>query len=191
MSPAGSQRRLGTLWAAPRFSLTTETGQALSSDALAGRVWLVDFIYTTCPDECPLYLSPKMAAFQSKVLGAGLGGQMALVSITVDPQRDTPSVLAEYARRYGADPQIWHFLTGPGPALDDLLQNGFKVGSALKADPVTVTPTMPGGAPPYTMLHTSTMLLVDRQGMIRSQYDGIDVKVDDLWQDARSLLNQP
>ena len=191
---------LETLWDAPQFSLTDEKNQPLGSDALAGRVWLADFIYTNCPDECPIYLSPKMAQLQKEILDRNLAGKVELVSFTVDPRRDTPEVLAGYAARYGADPRVWHFLTGPDSTIQPLLQNGFKVGAALPADTVAVTAGTPQAAPTgahqdagpadYNLLHTSYFLLVDGHGKIRANYDGVQVKVEEMLNGIQSLLKE-
>ncbi len=184
--------RLDRLWDAPRFTLTDETGRPFNSDALAGRVWLADFIYTNCPDECPLYLSPKMVALQKSILSAGLAGKVALISFTVDPRRDTPAVLADYAARYGADPQVWRFLTGPEATIQPLLQTGFKVGAAVPADSVTVAPATPAagqsGSGGYLLVHSSYFLLVDRQGTIRGTYDGEQISADEMLRGVRQLL---
>lgn len=184
----GSGPRLETLWDAPRFNLTDESGRPFSSDALAGRVWLADFIYTHCPDECPIYLSPKMASLQARIIAANLADQVQLISFTVDPRRDTPAVLADYAAAYGADPRVWRFLTGPDATIGPLLQTGFKVGAAVPADAVTVTPPTP--APAYALIHSAYFLLVDRQGKIRGTYDGEQVPADDMLKGIRQLLNE-
>jgi protein SCO1 len=196
--------RLETLWDAPAFTLTDASGRPFGSDQLAGKVWLVDFIYTNCPDECPLYLSPKMAALQKELLDRKLVGQVDLVSLTVDPKRDTPAVLADYAARYGADDRVWHFLTGPDATIQGLLENGFKVGSALPADSVQVggTPQVaetPGatshaqaapGDNGYAVAHTIYFLLVDRHGKIRAMFDGEQVKVEEMLNSAQALLKE-
>jgi protein SCO1 len=178
--------RLDTLWDAPSFVLTDETGQPFHSDTLAGKVWLIDFIYTNCPDECPIYLSPKMHMLQEQIKGKKLAGKVELISLSVDPKRDTPQVLADYAVRFSADPQIWHFLTGADATIEPLLVNGFKVGSAIMQTPVTVTPLGTGES--YTLLHTPYFLLVDQHGKIRKTYDGTEVAVEQLLADIQQLV---
>jgi len=166
---------LDTYWNAPHFQLTDQAAQPFNSSALAGRVWLVDFIYTHCPDICPVYLSPRMAQLQQQILARNLVGKVDLVSITVDPQRDTPAVLQEYGARYGADPRVWHFLTGPDATLQSLLQTGFKVGSVVKAETEG------------NLTHSSYFLLVDRQGKVRALYDGTEVDADKMFADLQQL----
>lgn len=194
------------LWDAPAFTLTDETGHSFSSTSLTGRVWLVDFIYTYCPDVCPIYLSPKMQALQTRALKGRLGDRVALVSITVDPRRDTPAVLADYAGRFGADPTIWRFLTGPQATIDALLQDGFKVGSAVRADTVmvgqtgAVSMTMPltataqpvqGDSAAYTLVHSADFLLIDRHGKVRGVFDSTTVSADEIFAAMQGLLTEP
>ncbi|SRR5579883_96715 len=91
----------------PDFSLTDQAGRAVRLGDFAGRVVAVDFIYTRCPlpDVCPR-LSANFAYLAKRV------AEVELLSVTIDPQYDTPAVLAEYGRRYGSDGERWRFLTG-------------------------------------------------------------------------------
>jgi cytochrome oxidase Cu insertion factor (SCO1/SenC/PrrC family) len=107
----------------PDFSLTDRTQRKVTRADLLGTVWVANFIYTHCTDTCPLQ-SARMAALQKD-----FPGQPALrfVSITVDPRRDTPSVLAEYAARYEADRERWLFLTGHKETIYALITGGFRL----------------------------------------------------------------
>jgi protein SCO1/2 len=187
---ARAQPALGTLWDAPSFDLIDQGGAPFSSTSLAGKVWVVDFFYSNCQDECPIYLSPKMRMLQEQITNKGLESQVKLISITVDPKRDTPQVLQDYATRYAADPGIWSFLTGPDSTIQGLLQNGFKVGSAIWEMPVTVTVAQAGGGASsnYTILHSPYMLLVDQQGKIRQEYDGTQVDVSQIFGNVSQLV---
>jgi len=100
---------------APDFALIDQDGNTMQLSSLRGKVVLLDFIYTSCPGPCPL-LSRKFSQFQ-KTLGERVGKEVVLLSITVDPQHDTPAVLKEYARRYQADTTGWKFLTGSTQAI--------------------------------------------------------------------------
>jgi len=100
---------------APDFTLIDQDGNPVQLSSLRGKVVLLDFIYTSCPGPCPL-LSRKFSQFQ-KTLGERVGKEVVLLSITVDPQHDTPAVLKEYARRYQADTTGWKFLTGSTQAI--------------------------------------------------------------------------
>jgi protein SCO1 len=150
---------LGTL---PDFSLTERSGRSVGRSDLLGRVSVVDFIFTSCSAQCPA-VTAQMAKLQPYALPRW--PEVRLVSITVDPERDTPEVLADYARSYAADPQRWWFLTGPRTALDELIRNGFKVAGA---SPIPVDTS------PDAVLHSVSMVLVDPQGRIRGYYQSTD-----------------
>jgi cytochrome oxidase Cu insertion factor (SCO1/SenC/PrrC family) len=108
----------GTL---PDFSLIERSGRRVTLGDLQGKIWIANFIYTHCTDTCPLQ-SARMAKLQDDFAGER---DLRLVSITVDPTRDTPRVMAEYAARFGADPDRWLFLTGGKQAIYALAQQGF------------------------------------------------------------------
>ncbi len=108
----------GTL---PDFSLTERSGRHITLGDLKGKIWIANFIYTHCTDTCPLQ-SARMSRLEDEFSGER---DLRLVSITVDPARDTPRVLVEYAARFGADPERWLFLTGEKQAIYALGQQGF------------------------------------------------------------------
>jgi cytochrome oxidase Cu insertion factor (SCO1/SenC/PrrC family) len=108
----------------PEFSLIERSGRRVDAAALRGNVWIADFIYTRCTDTCPLQ-SAQMARLQTEYRD---DPDLRLVSITVDPERDTPQVLARYAARFGADPARWLFLTGEKTAIFRLAREGFRLG---------------------------------------------------------------
>lgn len=156
---------------APPFTLTDQTGRPFASAAERGRVLLVNFIYTSCRDACPL-LTAKLALIQRRLAGAE---GVRLVSISVDPTRDVPAVLARYAEGFGARPERWVFLTGKAA----------EVKAVLDAFGVTVRPG-PGGS----LDHTVVTLLVDRQGRRRFSYFGLDFDEAHVEADARALLDE-
>src|SRR5258707_5742402 len=99
---------LSVYGSAPEFELIAQDGRAFSSKALSGQVWVADFMFTTCPGPCP-----RMTSQMHQVQAATLShSDVKLVSFTVDPEHDTPTVLAAYARQHAASPQRWYFLTG-------------------------------------------------------------------------------
>ncbi len=114
----------------PEFSLTERNGQRITLAALRGKVWIANFIYTHCTDTCPLQ-SARMARLQADLAAEE---DVRLVSITVDPEADTPQVLAEYAARFGADRDRWLFLTGQKKALYALALEGFHLSVADPAE---------------------------------------------------------
>src|SRR5712691_10775146 len=109
----------------PGFALTDETGRPFDRKSLDGKVWVADFIFTTCSGPCP-----RMSSLMRQVQQASLSmPEVRLISFTVDPERDTPAALARYAVRYQAQPERWHFLTGPRQELNHLAFNAFKLGN--------------------------------------------------------------
>jgi cytochrome oxidase Cu insertion factor (SCO1/SenC/PrrC family) len=110
----------GTL---PDFALIERDRRQMTRADLLGKVWIANFIYTTCTDTCPLQ-SARMAALQRDLSGER---DVRFLSITVDPRRDTPAVLARYAARYEADRERWWFLTGDKRAIYALIQEGFRL----------------------------------------------------------------
>jgi protein SCO1/2 len=158
---------LGTL---PEFTLVERSGKPLGSADLAGQVWIADFVFTHCPDFCPA-LTARMAGLQ-KTLPRDRD-PVRLVSFSVDPARDTPDVLRDYAARAGAD-ERWLFLTGPRETLAGLLRDGFKV--AWADDGPSTSP----------ITHSDRFVLVDRALRIRGYYHGMNA--DDLARLARDAV---
>ena len=119
----------GTL---PDFTLVERSGRLVRLEDLRGKVWIASFIFTHCPDECPL-MTAELAQLQADFAALS---DLRLVSISVDPDRDTPAVLTQYAAQFHADPERWLFLTGDRRAIYQLAREGFRLGiSAPTADP--------------------------------------------------------
>lgn len=156
----GQRNNAPILGQLPRFSLTDQTGQAFGSDQLYGKVWVVNFMFTRCTATCPIQTA-QMAKLAKGLKALPQGGDVRLVSISVDPETDTPEVLAAYARNHKADSRQWKFLTGARAAIWKLSKEGFKL-------PVQDNPddkSMP-------ISHASQFVLVDHQGRIRGYYEG-------------------
>jgi protein SCO1 len=164
---------LPTIGPAPTFALVREDGTRLSLEALRGKVVAVTFIYTSCADTCPL-LTAKMATVQSR-LGAEFGPKVAFVSISIDPERDTPSVLKRYAAAHGANSAGWAFLTGTAAEIKEVARR-YGV-FARRTDRGDVD-------------HTFLTSLVDRAGALRVQYMGVRFDPDEMLRDLRSLLRE-
>jgi protein SCO1/2 len=160
----------------PAFTLTDQRGQPFGSRELAGKVWVADFIFTSCQGVCPL-LSERMAEIGKRA--RHLGPDFHLVSISVDPDRDTPARLAEYGARYGANPIAWSFLTGPEQAIQATVVDGFKVGAGKERSPGAAAD---GGAGFWEIFHGENLVLVDRQLRIRGYFpataEGVDKLMD-------------
>ena len=147
---AGCQRKpLPVLGQIPLFQLTAQDGKVFDSHALAGKVWVADFIFTNCPGPCPM-MSSRMRQVQTATADLP---DVRLVSFTVDPAHDTPSVLATYAQHFLAQPGRWVFLTGEQRRLNDLGLNAFHL-----------------NAVDGNLDHSTRFTLVDRSGQIRGYY---------------------
>jgi protein SCO1 len=164
-------QRLSKIGPAPAFTLTAQDGRQLSLKELRGKVVVVAFIYTSCADACPL-LTAKMAALQDS-LGSDFGSKVFFVSITVDPERDTPEILARYAQAHGVNFAGWAFLTGmPDEIRTVARQYGIYNKKQASGD----------------VDHTFLTSLVDRQAILRVQYMGVRFDPDELRRDLQSLL---
>jgi protein SCO1/2 len=138
----------------PQFELISQDGQPFHSQMLAGKVWVADFIYTTCPGPCPRMTSEMREVQDAVSKTPAIANNIRLVSFTVDPANDTPPVLAAYAKLHGASPAMWYFLTGPIPVLQTLDRDAFKLGNI-----------------DASMQHSTRFVLVDQRGRIRRYYD--------------------
>lgn len=152
LSAGDAGQNLPVMFDAPAFSLHDENGATFSSNQLHGRVWVADFIFTNCNSLCPL-MTRSMAQFQKMTADAPA---IEMVSFTVDPDRDTPAVLHDYAVTNGADLTRWHFLTGTRDQTWDI----------SKAMKLAVEPDRGS-----QVMHSSHFLLVDQNGHVRGVYD--------------------
>jgi protein SCO1/2 len=170
------QKLLPDLGAVGSFSLVDQTGQPFTEAAMAGHVSIVSFIFTRCDTICPV-ISMKMQRIQEKTFD--VGDQVKLVSFSVDPQYDTPERLAEYAKRYQAEPERWRFVTGPYDKVHALIEGPFMTSMLRAGD-------RPSGVP--DIQHGGYFLLVDPQLHIRGMYDSNVInQLDALMHDARYL----
>jgi cytochrome oxidase Cu insertion factor (SCO1/SenC/PrrC family) len=100
------QRSVSSYGTVPHFQLVNQNGRPFDSAQLAGKIWIADFIYTTCPGPCPM-ISTRMSELQKPLEKT----DVHLVSFSVDPEKDTPDVLRGYGEKLHADPERWDFLT--------------------------------------------------------------------------------
>lgn len=133
--------------------MTDSNGQPFTRKLLDGSVWVIDFIYTNCPAACPRMTS-KMHRIAEQVQG---DDNVGLLSISVDPDRDTPPVLTQFAQRYGGPTPQWHFLTGKPSTVHLLAYTTFHVGDIIGK-----------------MEHGTYFILVDKKGNIRGYYSSFD-----------------
>ena len=171
---AGAQR--GELGHVPSFSLTDQLNRKVSDQDLRGSVGVANVVFTRCPSVCPM-LTAQFQALQTK-LGKLPG--VRYVSISVDPEYDTPQVLAEYAQRFSADATRWQFLTGPLKDIEKTVVNGFKIHMG-KAEPSANDPTL------IEIMHGEHFVLVDREGVIRGYYRADNDGLRTLENDVRDL----
>ena len=158
----------------PNFELTNQEAQPFGSAQLAGKIWIADFIFTSCPGPCPI-ISSRMSELQKPLEKS----DVHLVSLTVDPEKDTPDVLRAYAGKLNARPGRWDFLTGPRAAIYSLSKDGFKLGVSDGSDET--------GMP----VHSTRVVLVDRRGTIRGYYDALAPDaVTKLLADTNHLLRE-
>lgn len=161
---------------APDFALTNRDGRTIRNADLAGRPWIANFVFTRCAMSCPV-LTARMSRL-NRDLPDDL--DIHLVSFSVDPEHDTPAVLARYAESYSA-PDRWLFLTGGRDEMLRLIVDGFKL--ALDPSP---PPGMASEKEP--ILHSTRFMLVDGQGDIRGYYDGMSEEaMEGLERDLRAL----
>jgi protein SCO1/2 len=167
----GKDERLPRIGPAPEFTLTAQDGRRVSLSDLRGKVVVVTFIYASCTDTCPL-LTAKLVALQRR-LATDANGRIFFVGITVDPERDTSEVLAQYAKGYGADPEGWAFLTGTPAEIQEVAR---RYGIYRRKQPRG------------DVDHTFLTSLVDPAGTLRVQYLGVRFDPEEMRRDLQSLL---
>ncbi len=171
LQPPATPAVLAKHWTLPDFTLTERSGQPLRRADLAGKVWVADFFYTTCPGPCPM-LSSRLSAVQAAL---GDAPDVRLVSISVDPVKDTPAVLQQYAEKFKAG-ERWLFCTGDKDAIYDLARAGFKL-------PIADAPAKGG-----LITHSTRLILVDQTGTVRGFYEGgTEASVQEIVRDIARL----
>ncbi len=159
----------------PDFIFLNQDSIPFSSKNLEGKIHVADFIFTSCPGICPV-MTGNMFKLQEMTKDLPF---FYMVSFTVDPDRDTPSKLKEYAISHRADLKRWIFLTGNMDSIYHVGINGYYLGMQKDS-------TEPGG-----YLHSGRFVLVDQNGLIRGYYDGTDSKdIDRLYRDLKILMNK-
>jgi len=157
---------------APEYVLLNQEGNRFDSTTLRGKVVVLNFIFTTCTDVCPLFTA-NLAELQRTLKNEQ--NNIFLVSITTDPEVDSPKVLKSYAQRYGADFQNWAFLTGSESQLKQIWK-GFDVRVIKKGRGL--------------VQHTSLTTVIDRQGIRRFNFFGEKWPLKDLLRDTSALLEE-
>jgi protein SCO1/2 len=158
---------------APDFTLTNDDGKRLALRELRGKVLAITFIYASCADTCPL-LTAKMVGIQNR-LRSDFGNKVYFISITVDPEHDTPEILKQYAEAHKANPDGWAFLTGTSGEIRDVTKRyGVYYKKTARGD----------------VDHTFLTSLVDQSGTLRVQYMGVKFDPDEMLRDIHSLVQE-
>ena len=180
-----SETSILTLGKVPAFELTNQEGQKISDKSYLGKVYVVEFFFSTCPTICPK-MNRNMVDIQNMFFG---NPNFGIASISIDPTHDTPQVLKDHAKVIGAKSSNWHFLTGDQQYIFDLANKGFNVYAGKN-------PKIPGG-----FEHSGFFALIDKKGNIRCRkdeygnpivyYDGIEkAGIEAITKDIKILLNE-
>ncbi|MBL8912641.1 MAG: SCO family protein [Archangium sp.] len=165
---------LPVLSSVPAFSFVDQSGKPFESKNLGGQIWVANFIFTRCPNICPKFTA-KMGALQDK--SASSMPQLKLVSFTVDPEHDTPEVLAAYGEKHKADFTRWTFARGERADLEKVIKDGM-------LQPMD----MGDGKDLNSVVHGSYFALIDGQLRVRGVYRFTEPgSVDDMLRDAQVL----
>ena len=160
---------LPVLAGVPEFSLTNQLGANVTLGALKGHVWVADLIFTRCAGSCVM-MTKHLSAVQSRLPA---GGDVKLVSVTADPNYDSPEILKKYAEKAGAIPGTWNFLTGPKQDVYQLAIQGLKF-ALVEKEP---------GKRDYSddlFIHSTLLMIVDPQGRIRATVEGAETNAPDM-----------
>lgn len=170
---------------APKFELTDQDNKKISNADYKGKVYVLEFFFSTCPSICPI-MNRNMVDIQDKFFG---NPNFGIASITIDPEHDTPQVLKDHAKLLGVKSSNWHFLTGEKKYIYDIANKGFNVyaGENSKVN---------GG-----FEHSGLFALIDKDGYIRCRkdeygnpilyYDGLEKDgVKAIQQDIATLLRE-
>lgn len=169
---ANVESRNPVLGVVPDFSLTERSGRPLRKSDLIGSYWIASFIFTRCATSCPMAVM-KLAQLQSD-----LPEDVRLVSFSVDPEHDSPGVLADYAEKAGADVDHWLFVTGEKSEVYTCIREGFNLAVEQGSNP----------RPGWEVTHSPRFALVDPKGRIRGYYDSSDpADLERLRRDVRRL----
>jgi len=181
----GVESNLFKVGIAPKFNLIDQNGLKISNQNYQGKVYVVEFFFSTCPTICPI-MNRNMLEIQDEFLNDRAFG---IASITINPEKDTPEVLKEYAKSLKITAPNWHFLTGDRTTIFELANKGFSLYTGIN-------PKIAGG-----FEHSGLFALVDKKGYIRCRkdefgnpivyYDGIEkVGIEMIKKDISLLLEE-
>ena len=166
----GKENELPEIGMVPEFEFVSSEQETITLNNLKGKVWVADFIFTTCTMACPM-MTGNMNIIHKKYKK---NDDVRLVSISVYPEYDTPEVLTKYASQYDANTSRWYFLTGEESTVKRVIKDGFKIGDYEDI-----------------IFHSEKFALVDKKGMIRAYYNGMKTEdMKKLKKDINILLKQ-
>ncbi|MFA9190856.1 SCO family protein [Flavobacterium sp. FZUC8N2.13] len=182
-SSSDAEGSLVKIGPAPKFELTNQDNKIINNDSYKGKVYVLEFFFTTCPSICPK-MNQSMLVLEKKFFG---NPNFGIVTITIDPKHDTPEVLKAHAKLLGVKSSNWNFLTGDRQAIFDLANKGFNLYAGENSK-------VSGG-----FEHSGMFALIDKNGNIRCRkdefgnpilyYDGLEkAGVRDIQQDISILL---
>lgn len=187
--PAPELQDLGIL---PPFALIDQDGKPVSDQTLHGQVWAANFLFTSCPTECPP-LAKATRKLQDLLGPDAAAKHLGIVSISVDPMTDTPEVLREFGKKYGADHRTWRLLGGEYEAMERLVIQGF-MQPIIRRDRVTGTPsehTATAEPTPLDTAHSLRFVLVDQRGHLRGLFQSDEAGLQALHRAMVWLADHP
>ncbi|WP_313903008.1 SCO family protein [Planococcus salinarum] len=172
LAGCGQEIKDSVSWEIEEFTFINQENEEVGLDDLEGEIWLADFVFTNCTTVC-LPMMANMTGLQKQIAQEGL--DVRIVSFSVDPTIDSPEVLKSYAESYGADLNSWDLLTGYSPEkIDEFAMESFKTVARKPENEDQV-------------VHGTSFYLVDRDGVVRKFYDGIDPPVEEIINDIEIL----
>ncbi|MFN7676864.1 SCO family protein [Flavobacterium sp.] len=176
---------LMTIGSAPKFELTDQNNEKISNETYLGKVYVIEFFFTTCPSICPI-MNKNMVVIQNDFFG---NPNFGIASISINPEYDTSEVLKEHAKQIGVKSSNWHLLTGDKQYIFNIANKGFNLYAGENKN-------VNGG-----FEHSGLFALIDKKGNIRCRkdkfgnpilyYDGLDKKgVKAITEDIKKLLNE-
>jgi protein SCO1/2 len=169
----------------PKFELTDQNNEKISNETYLGKVYVIEFFFTTCPSICPI-MNKNMVVIQNDFFG---NPNFGIASISINPEYDTSEVLKEHAKQIGVKSSNWHLLTGDKQYIFNIANKGFNLYAGENKN-------VNGG-----FEHSGLFALIDKKGNIRCRkdkfgnpilyYDGLDKKgVKAITEDIKKLLNE-
>ena len=168
---------LPKLYKIPEFNLLNSFGKPYGSKDLKGRIYIANFMFTSCPTVCPKQMQ-KLQEIQKRI--RGLNKKVRITTFSVHPEIDTPKVLYKYARKLQANPFVWSFLTGPKESLKTLITGGFKVPIEHSSQESTL----------FDIVHSEKFVLVDADGWVRGYYPTNKFSLNQMMVDVGLLANR-